>query len=274
MNWAAKLIDRMSDGMVKLLDKIERSRATPPPVPKGPIKGLEWPHDSQIYLDIAAKNRHKAALDTPERDWFVREIADSYALYAISCYIHGETDALPEAVRCMSDACKEYFFGEWRTEFEIRPGYEWMNNILYRWLPWLCSTGQWDLLHRCAHELPALVGHPEKLIVQEAAYYRALLSFFCDDDKGVTVSYLRRIGTGKKKPILAGAVLEALVNDDAAAYQDAMLEYLRYYKKHEFRKNKLDRFLALDASTLYYAGLRKGIVCEIPEDMFCHIVKL
>lgn len=274
MHWAARLIVKLSDGIAKFLNRIERRLATSRPQPKGPIKGLEWPYDSKIYLEIAAKNRQKAAQDSPERDWFVRGIADSYALYAISCYIHGETSALPQAVECMAEACENYFFGEWRSEFEIRPGYQWMNNILYHWFPWLCATGRWDLADRCARELPDLVGQPEKLIAQDSAYYRALLSFFCGDEKDVMVTYLRRIGTCKKKPILAGAVLEALINEDVAAYQDAMLDYLRYYKKHEFKKKQLDRFVALDASTLYYSGLRKGIGCEIPEELFRHIVKL
>jgi hypothetical protein len=57
-------------------------------------------------------------------------------------------------------------------------------------------------------------------------------------------------------------------------FQKALEEYLRYFRKREFKKKELDKLLCLDGTTLLNIGRKRGLEFRIPPEVNDHLIQL
>ena len=203
--------------------------------------------------------------------------------YAIECYLAGKATESLEAAKQVVWAALEYFYGGWR---KVQPtpdgtvGHEawkpfclWYEQVTES-LPWACALSDWEALRRIA-EYPPEDRLPEAAKAKgETAWVWALISFLRGDQRTRVEGFIAKAEADKaKRPKLLGPVLRALLNEDDAGFERALVAYLTYYRKSEFRL-ELDNVLALDGTILYHLGRKLGFKIELPENVADHVIRL
>jgi hypothetical protein len=139
-------------------------------------------------------------------------------------------------------------------------------------LPWACALGDWEDVRRIA-EYPPENRFPEAAKAGgETAWGWALAMFLRGQPRKKVEHFLVKAETEQaKRPKLLCPVLRALLDKDAAQFEEALLAYLAYYRKSEFKRD-LDKLLALDGTTLYHLGRRQGFDIPLPENVVHHVI--
>ena len=202
--------------------------------------------------------------------------------YAIESYINGNPHETKEAGKLVVQAVLDYFYGDWRERLPApdgtmghegwKPFCLWYEEVM-RSLPWACALGDWEAVRRIA-EYPPENKFPEAArAAGETAWAWALVAFLRGKPRKEVERFLVKAETHKaKRPKLLAPVLRALLNDDAAEFNETLLTYLAYYRKSEF-KRELEKLLTLDGTTLFHLGRKHGFNVQMPDDVADHVIR-
>jgi hypothetical protein len=203
--------------------------------------------------------------------------------YARAAYLEGDNTLTRQVGSAVVQTTIRYFYVLWRTKQltpngKADPDY-WRKSCLWfevvaDSIPWACALDDWEAVRKIA-EYPLDEAFPEARKAKgETAWLRALICYLRDEPRANVEAYLAKAENDKaKRPKLLVPVLRALLDKDESAYRRALLAYLEYYRKSEF-KLILDKVLALDGTTLYHLGRRLGFTVELPANVADHVIRL
>lgn len=180
------------------------------------------------------------------------------------------------------EAVLRYFYGDWRKRLptpegtvgqdEWNPFCLWYEELM-RSLPWACALGDWDAVRRMS-QYPPENKLPEAAKARgETAWGWALVALLRGRERDLIEHFLVRAESDKaKRPKLLCPVLRALLGSHADVFGKALSTYLAYYRRSEFERD-LDKLLALDGTTLYHLGRRRGFNVQLPGDVADHVIR-
>jgi hypothetical protein len=242
---------------------------------------INWDGAIANRLEIVERTQHEIASGkAPEATyyWFVGEAH----CYAIECYIEGEAQKTKEAAKLVVHAILEFFYGDWRKTLRTpdgtigqeawKPFCLWYEEVM-RSLPWACALEDWAAVRRIA-EYPSENSFPQAAKVGgETAWCWALVTFLRGQPKEQVEHFLVKAEAYKvKRPKLLCPVLRALLDGNAVEFEKALLAYLAYYRKSEF-KTDLNKVLTLDGTALYHLGRKQGFNVALPENVADHVIR-
>jgi hypothetical protein len=210
--------------------------------------------------------------------WFVGEAHH----YAIESYVEAKTQKSRKAAKLVVHAALEYFYGDWRETARTpdgtighedwKPFCLWYEEVM-RSLPWACALRNWEAVRRIA-EYPPENKFPEAARASgETAWAWALVTFLRGQPRKQVEDFLAKAEAYKsKRPKFLSPALRALLNNDAPEFEKALLAYLAYYCKSEFKRD-LDKLLALDGTTLYHLGRKQGFHIQLPKNVADHVIR-
>ena len=193
---------------------------------------------------------------------------------SMGCAIpHPPLDDWRAAGRRVVAASLHYLFGDWRDSFVwfhdehfdragARTKLPWIT--MYRaGLPLALSLGDWasadKLLEWPGPDLPADEGLDD-LTEEDNAYQIWLASRLRGDPASACEAQLRVILSGRRKrPKLAQAAAQALLDKDPATFTQALTAHLRYHRQREFDPKQLNAALCLEATALWHLARRQGL---------------
>ena len=243
---------------------------------------LNWDGQLETRLKGIREARDEIASGKAERVtyyWFV----GSTVFYAIEVYVaHGGKQA-GEAFQMVVDAALAYFYGNWRTaqttpdgktgQEAWKPFCLWYDEVQQS-LPFAAALSDWEAMKRIAAYPPENKLPEPAQAKGETAWGWALVTFLRGQPRQRVEEFLAKAEADKaKRPKLLAPVLRALLDNDAVQFKQALLEYLAYYRKNEF-KHQLSKLVALEGTTLYHLGRKQGFDIELPENVADHVIQL
>ena len=236
----------------------------------------------EVYLETARRIEASIAASTAveaEYYWLVSK----WARVATGRWARSDDAGSREAaLRCVAAALM-YFYGPWREVLETEKGLKgheaWLKRCLWFEkvqcsLTYATALSDWDAVRRIAAYPPEDGQLPQAAKARgETAWGWALVCFLRNGSRGKVEAFLEKaVGDKAKRPKLLAPVLRALLDEDASSFSEALLTYLAYYRKSEF-KSELDRAIALDGTTLYHLGRKAGMAVELPEKLANHVIR-
>ena len=244
---------------------------------------LKWTRSSDVHLESVNQLRTSIASKTADQEGNHYFLTGSARRYAQCCYLEGDRKKTREAAKQVVQSLLDYFYGDWRQKQPTPTGQPdpnyWRKKCLWfevvaEGLPWACALGDWKAVRKIA-EYPIDEAFPEAQKARgETAWLRALIYYLRDDPPETVEAFLKKAEDDKaKRPKLLVPVLRALLKNDRAKFEPALLAYLAYYRKSEFKK-VLGKVLALDGTMLFHVGLKHGFEVNLPEDVADHVIRL
>jgi hypothetical protein len=210
-------------------------------------------------------------------DW-VRSGMAVFALGSMGFPISSEPlSDLRRVGRQLVAAALYYFFGAWRNELP-QPGVEFDDELLDREqarakLEWTkpyragltvaASLSDWESVDRLlqwpAADLPVDEGTDER--TRQDNLYQIWLASRLRNDPGASVNALHAMVKAghPRRPRMLLAAADALFAGDAAGLSETLDTYLRYYRASEWRSNRPDFGVCLDATALWHLARRRGL---------------
>lgn len=175
-------------------------------------------------------------------------------------------------------AALHYLFGAWRDSFEwhddepldrarSRTKLPWID--MYRsGLPIALSLGDWEsadkLLEWPGPDLRFDEGFDD-LTEEDNAYHIWLASRLRGEPASASEAQLAAVvGGRRKRPKLAQAAAQALLDKDAAAFTKALTAHLRYHRQHDLDTKQLDTAICLEATALWHLARRQELGADEP----------
>lgn len=191
---------------------------------------------------------------------------------------HPPLDDWRGAGRRVVAASLHYFFGAWRDSFEwlydehfdragARAKLPWID--MYRFgLTLALSLGDWasadKLLEWPGPDLPADEGLND-LTEEDNAYQIWLASRLRGEPASACEALLGVILSGRgKRPKLAQATAQALLDQDPVALTHALTAQLRHHRQRELDPQQLDSAICLEATALWHVARRQGLGAQEP----------
>lgn len=242
------------------------------------IQGTE---DYQIYRETAEEIEEmiekRLASDT-DYYWLVSK----WARVAIGAWARGLNGETIAAARKCVNAVLDYFYGPWREVLTTANGLSgdivWRQRCLWydevqRTLPFAAAVSDWAAMTRIAN-YPPEDRLPEAAKARgETAWGWALITFIRGEGREKIEAFLAKAEDDKaKRPKLLAQVLRGLISHDELEYAQALVRYLEYFSKHEFR-TELDKAVALDGTTLYHLGRKAGFIVNLPKSVENYVVR-
>ena len=192
-----------------------------------------------------------------------------------------DPEAVAAAKKCVQ-AVLDYFYGDWRERLITMDGQKgetaWRKECLWleevqRSLPFASALSNWEAVKRIAAYPPEDMFPEAAKAKGEGAWGRAVLSYLRGEPRNKIEAFIAKAESKKtKRLILLGPVLRTLMDQHERKFADALLAYLAYYRKSEF-KTELDKAIALDGTTLYHVGRKVGLTVQLPEGIAKHVVR-
>lgn len=243
---------------------------------------LQWTGEKASRFATVLNTRNEIASARAERVtyyWFVGESA----WYAVEAYLGGDRSEATQAAETVVKAALEYFYGNWREKLTTpdgkigqeawNPFCLWYEQVMES-LPFAAALSDWESMKRIA-AYPPEDKLPEAAKAKgETAWGWALISFLRDAPRRQVEDLIAKAEDDKsKRPKLLCPALLSLLANDAAQFEKALLAYLAYYRKSEF-KRIVSKILSLDGTTLYHLGRKQGFTIKLPENVADHVIRL
>jgi hypothetical protein len=211
--------------------------------------------------------------------WYVSETVN----LAIETYLDDDIVQKNETANLAVSAAIQYFFGHWRNELKTSDGLTgqeawrsvclWYDELM-RSLPFAAALSDWESVRKLASYPPDNKLPMPKDAKGETAWGWALISFLSDAPLVIIDQFMERAENDKaKRPKVLVPVLRALVCKDGGQFEKAIIAYLAFFRKSEF-KHELIKLLSLDGTTLYHLGRKQGFIVQLPPDLADCIIRL
>lgn len=242
---------------------------------------FKWESDVEGRLQIVKDTQAQIADGKAQRVtyyWFVGSIT----WYAIEVYLEGDAVEAKQAAVGVVGAALEYFYGEWREKLETEDGKRgteawkpfclWYDEVMQS-LPFAAALSDWESMKRIAAYPPENKLPEAAKAKGETAWGWALITFLRGQAPQKVEEFLVKAVSDKaKRPKVLAPVLTALLENNNAKFEKALMEYLAFYKKSEF-KRIVDKVMSLDGTILYHLGRKQGFAVELPGILSDHIIQ-
>jgi hypothetical protein len=243
---------------------------------------FKWEGDIETRLKHIREAQDEIASGKAERVtyyWFVGQTA----WYAVEAYLAGNQQTPKVAAEMVVRAAVEYLYGDWRNNLQTpegktgieawKPHCLWYDEVMES-LPFAAALSDWEAMKRIAAYPPENKLPEAAKAKGETAWGWALISFLRDAPRKRVEEFLAKAESDKaKRPKLLCPVLRALLDNDCTRFEQALLDYLTYYRKNEF-KRIVGKIMSLEGTTLYHLGRKQGCNVNVPESMADHIIRL
>jgi hypothetical protein len=185
-------------------------------------------------------------------------------------------------------ASLQYLLGDWRNSFEDHRGEHYDRAKARAKLPWIdmyrsglpfaLSLGDWaaadKLLEWPGPDLRSDEGLDD-LTEEDNAYQIWLASRLRGEPASACEAQLKVILDGRRKrPKLAQAAAQALLDKDPAAFTQALTAHLRYHRQRDFDSQQLDCAICLEATALWHLARRQDLkALEPPHELMILIAR-
>lgn len=242
-----------------------------------------WDHTQKLKsLDIYKTPRTNATGFDLAWDRF--HLADCRHLLALAFYYSDEHALAKEhAAECIPEL-EEFFFGDWRNTFQTpektidpgwwKRGFIWMQ-VFEAAVLWGSVLGKWDFLKRVGEfpEPDGCISDGYRAIDRDL--YVAWGAFLRGASPPEIEPLLEQVKAGRSRSCkLVLALLRAGLARDAVAFQKALVEWLKYYRKEEFPKEKVTKKITIEGTFFVHWAEKEGMPVTIPPEFADHIVRL
>jgi hypothetical protein len=197
------------------------------------------------------------------------------------CLLENNTEAKKFAIIAVESAI-EFFFGEWRQQVPTRDGSldpeYWKVNS--GWdsefrgaLLWASCLGDWNSATKIAQYPTAECCNKYAIKNPEMNYPLVLAAFIRGDSLESVQSSIDVVEKGvKKKEKLLLAVLMSIVKKDKEMFDEAFLEYMKYFKKKDAKSQLWTERFATEGTILFNLARHKGLEVDSPEKYRDHFI--
>ena len=243
---------------------------------------IGWKHSSPIWEKTLADEQNRIFSGKAVQFTYYCYASKAYD-YAVECFLVAGSKTKKKDAETVVHAALEYFYGNWRKTLTTPDGKtgqaEWNSFCLWyeeviRSLPWASALGDWESVRKIAEYPPENMLPEASKAKGETAWVWALVTFLRGHSKNQIEPFLKKAETDNaKRPKLLCPVLRALLDKDEVLFGKALLTYLAYYRKNEFKMDS-EKVLALTGTTLYHLGRKQGFEVNLPENVADHIIRL
>ncbi len=243
---------------------------------------LKWEGELQTRLADVRKAEAEIASGNAERVSYYFFVSTA-AWYAVEAYLESNVEVSNSASQTVVRAVLDYFYGDWRKKLvapDGKTGQEawnpfclWYEQVMES-LPFAAALSDWESVKRIAAYPPENKLPVAAKAKGETAWGWALISFLRAAPRRQVEEFLAKAeGDKAKRPRLLCPVLRALLDNDCTRFEQALLDYLTYYRKSEF-KRIVGKIMSLEGTTLYHLGRKQGCDVNLPERMADHVIRL
>ena len=187
-----------------------------------------------------------------------------------------------EAIRAADD----FFFGSWRSKIYksdegkrvdaacLRREFDWMEAFEAAVL-WASVLGEWGFLKKLGMFPQPDSQADNNYGKQGRDLYVALGAFLHEAPHAELERLLEGASAGPKRLYkLAVAVMRAGIVRDAIAFQDGLIELLKYYKKSEFPRDDITKKVSSEGTFFVHWAEKEKFPLMVPPEFEDHIVRL
>jgi hypothetical protein len=239
---------------------------------------------SMECLEISLEEKDSKAIE--EFAWNKSDLVSNRTLVAIKYFALEDDSSMKihavEAVR----AADEYFFGSWRSKVYksdegervdaacLRQHYDWIGDYEAALL-WASVLGDWKFLKKLGTYPTPDCQADNDYGKQGRDFYVAVGAFLREAPEAELERLLERASAGPKRLYkLAVTVMRAGIVRDAVAFQDGLIELLKYYKKSEFPKKLVTKYVSVEGTFFVHWAEKEKIPLTVPPEFQDHIVRL
>lgn len=218
-----------------------------------------------------------------DRAWKKFILPANRHLLSLACYYSDEYALVKEhANQCLLEV-EEFFFGEWRNTFQtpektVDAGW-WKRRFIWMQLfeaavLWSSVLGKWDFLRRVSSFPEADSCISDGYTAQERDLYVAWAMFLRGAHTDME-TLLDKVKAGKgRAPKLIAAMLRAIAVRDAALLEKTLNDWLKYYRKEEFPKEKVTKKITIEGTFFVHWAAKEQLVVTVPPEFIDYIVKI
>ena len=140
---------------------------------------------------------------------------------------------------------------------------------------WGSVLGRWDFLKRVGSfpESDSCISDGYRAVDRDL--YVAWAAFLRGAPAAEIDPLLEKVQSGRSRPAkLVLAMLRAGLTRDGGALQKALVEWLKYYRKEEFPKEKVTKKITIEGTFFVHWAEKEGIPVTVPPEFVDHIVRL
>lgn len=226
----------------------------------------------------------KPSSDEYDRAWDKESLPRSRSILALAHYYSDEHALAQEhASQCIPEL-EEFFFGDWRNTFQtpektVDAGW-WKRRFIWMQLfeaavLWGSVLGRWDFLKRVGSfpESDSCISDGYRAVDRDL--YVAWAGFLRGASAAEIEPLLEQVQSGRSRPAkLVLAMLRAALARDAGALQQALVEWLKYYRKAEFPKEKVTKKITIEGTFFVHWAEKEGVPVSVPHEFANHVVRL
>lgn len=230
-----------------------------------------------------AKNVSPSASDY-DRAWKKFDLPRCRGLLCLACYYSDEHSLVQEhGSQCIPEM-EEFFFGDWRNTFQTpektvdagwwKRSFIWMQ-IFEAAVLWGSVLGRWDFLKRVGQfpEPDSCISDGYRAVDRDL--YVAWAAFLRGASAAEIEPLLEQVQSGRSRPAkLVLAMLRGALSRDGGALQKALVEWLKYYRKEEFPKEKVTKKITIEGTFFVHWAEKEGVEISVPPEFADHIVRL
>lgn len=202
--------------------------------------------------------------------------------YAIELYIDGDLPSARSAAKIVMEAILEYFYGEWRFQIPTDDGIVdanywrkeslWFDEVM-KTLPFALALNDWAAVQKIA-EYPPEDSFPEAGLAKgEAALGWALVYHLRAQTREASEFLAEAEKREEERLQLLCRVLKAIIQQDAQAFSNSFLLYMKFYKENEIEM-KLTKLISVYGTIMYHLGHRQGFFVQLPVQWADHVIRL
>lgn len=218
-----------------------------------------------------------------DRVWKKFNLPANRHFLCLACYYSDEYALIKKhANQCILEM-EEFFFGEWRSTFQtpektVDAGW-WKRRFIWMQLfeaavLWGSVLGKWDFLQRVGTFPESDSCISDGYVAQERDLYVAWAMFLRGAYADME-TLLDKVKTGKgRAPKLVAAMLRASAVQDAAQLEKTLNEWLKYYRKEEFPKEKVTKKVTIEGTFFVHWAERQQLAVNVLPEFADHIVKI
>ena len=239
---------------------------------------------SMECLEIALEEDDSKEIE--EIAWNKSDLVSNRTLVAIQYFALEDDSSMKihavEAVR----AADEYFFGSWRSKVYksedgervdaacLRQHYDWIRDYEAALL-WASVLGDWKFLKKLGTYPTPDCQADNDYGNQGRDWFVALGAFLRQAPEAELEGLMERASAGPKRLYkLAVTVMRAGIVRDAIAFQDGLIELLKYYKKSEFPRDDITKRISFEGTLFVHWAEKEKIPLLVPPEFQDHIVRL
>jgi hypothetical protein len=247
------------------------------------LKTSMWDPTHKIEAVELAKQVPSNASDY-DRAWTKFGVpADRNRLTLAYYYCDNHELVKEHAAQCITEL-EEFFFGEWRNTFETpemtldarwwKRRFVWMQ-LFEAAVLWGSVLGRWHFLKRVSTfpEPDSCISDTYRAVDRDL--YVAWAAFLRDSTPAEIDPLLRQVQSGQSRSAkLVLTLLQAGLVRDVGAFQKALNEWLKYYRKEQFPREKITKKITIEGTFFVHWAEKERISVVVPPEFVDHIVRI